>query len=117
MDEQRDYAEEAYNARFCQACGTSPCGWDGQPDGFHTDDPAPAPEPYRTSVTLPATAGHPYTWTITWPAGWTPPGYHVTTCPACGQVTERYSDTDPRTVHADTGWARCGDPATWKETS
>jgi hypothetical protein len=73
-------------------------------------------EPYRASVTLPADDRHPYEWTITWPAGWTPPGYHVTVCEACGGVTEPYSDTDPRTVHRDTGWTRCGDPATWKET-
>ena len=24
-DDQRDYAEKAYNAAFCPACGTSPC--------------------------------------------------------------------------------------------
>jgi hypothetical protein len=36
-DEQRDAAEEKYGREFCQACGTSPCGWDGKPDGFHTD--------------------------------------------------------------------------------
>lgn len=35
-DEQRDYAEEKYLREFCVPCGTSPCGWDGQPDGFHT---------------------------------------------------------------------------------
>jgi hypothetical protein len=41
-DEHRDYAEEAYWRDYCQACGDSPCGWDGvTSDGFHTDDPAP----------------------------------------------------------------------------
>jgi hypothetical protein len=40
-DQQRDYAEEAYWRNYCQACGASPCGWDGEPDGFHTDDPVP----------------------------------------------------------------------------
>ena len=38
MDDQRDYAEEAYWAAYCQACGASPCTWDGVPDGFHADD-------------------------------------------------------------------------------
>ena len=38
MDDQRDYAEEAYWREFCQACGASPCAWDGEPDGFHDDD-------------------------------------------------------------------------------
>ena len=37
QDQERDYAEERYNAEFCPACGASPCGWDGRPDGFHTD--------------------------------------------------------------------------------
>ena len=37
QDQQRDYAEEKYNQEFCPACGTSPCEWDGIPDGFHTD--------------------------------------------------------------------------------
>jgi hypothetical protein len=41
-DQQRDYAEEAYNRDFCIPCGASPCTWDGQPDGFHTDEPADA---------------------------------------------------------------------------
>ena len=36
-DQQRDYDEERYWREFCQACGTSPCGWDGRPDGFHTE--------------------------------------------------------------------------------
>jgi hypothetical protein len=35
-DDGRDYAEEAYNRDFCDACGSSPCTWDGVPDGFHT---------------------------------------------------------------------------------
>lgn len=35
--EQRDFAEERYWREFCAACGTSPCGWDGRPDGFHTE--------------------------------------------------------------------------------
>lgn len=38
MDQERDYDEERYNREFCPACMTSPCGWDGEPDGFH-DDP------------------------------------------------------------------------------
>ena len=37
-DDQRDYAEEAYWRDFCEACGQSPCAWDGTPDGFHADD-------------------------------------------------------------------------------
>lgn len=36
--EQRDAAEERYNREFCVPCGISPCDWDGEPDGFHTDD-------------------------------------------------------------------------------
>ena len=40
MDDQRDYQEEAYWRAFCDPCGQSPCGWDGTPDGFHTDEPA-----------------------------------------------------------------------------
>lgn len=36
QDQERDAAEEKYNREFCPACGTSPCGWDGVPDGFHT---------------------------------------------------------------------------------
>ena len=39
MDDERDFEEEAYWRDFCQACGASPCTWDGLPDGFHTDDP------------------------------------------------------------------------------
>lgn len=39
---ERDPAEERYNREFCIPCGTSPCGWDGKPDGFHTDDEPPA---------------------------------------------------------------------------
>ena len=42
-DDGRDYAEEAYNRRFCDACGSSPCTWDGVPDGFHTDEDAEQP--------------------------------------------------------------------------
>lgn len=38
LNEDRDRGEEQYNRRFCDACGTSPCTWDGQPDGFHTDE-------------------------------------------------------------------------------
>ena len=38
LDDERDYAEEDYNRHFCDACGSSPCTWDGVPDGFHTDD-------------------------------------------------------------------------------
>lgn len=41
-DENRDLAEEAYWRAFCIPCGTSPCDWDGTPDGFHADDPDPA---------------------------------------------------------------------------
>jgi hypothetical protein len=37
-DQERDRAEEAYNASLCPACGTSPCAWDGvTEDGFHVD--------------------------------------------------------------------------------
>ena len=43
-DDERDYEEEAYWRAFCDPCGTSPCGWDGRPDGFHTDDTVPSPE-------------------------------------------------------------------------
>jgi hypothetical protein len=43
---ERDYDEERYNGEFCPACGDSPCTWNGNPDGFHTDDgPDPAPAP------------------------------------------------------------------------
>jgi hypothetical protein len=41
-DENRDYAEEAYWRAYCQACGDSPCTWDGRNDGFHTDTPSTA---------------------------------------------------------------------------
>jgi len=37
MDDQRDYEEEAYWRAFCNACGASPCIWDGTPDGFHAE--------------------------------------------------------------------------------
>jgi hypothetical protein len=37
-DDVRDYAEERYWRAFCIPCGSSPCGWDGVPDGLHTDD-------------------------------------------------------------------------------
>jgi hypothetical protein len=37
-EDQRDYSEEAYNRTFCDACGASPCDWDGSVDGFHTDE-------------------------------------------------------------------------------
>lgn len=37
MDDERDYAEEAYWRDYCQPCGASPCNWDGKPDGFHAD--------------------------------------------------------------------------------
>jgi hypothetical protein len=40
-------AEHAYWRAFCPACGVSPCEWDGQPDGFHTDD---GPEPERQPI-------------------------------------------------------------------
>ena len=40
--EQRDSREERYNREFCDACGTSPCQWDGKPDGFHADEPVTA---------------------------------------------------------------------------
>ena len=40
IDVEVDYAEIGYLAAFCGACGTSPCEWDGKPDGFHTDDEA-----------------------------------------------------------------------------
>jgi hypothetical protein len=43
QDQQRDPAEERYNREFCPACGTSPCGWDGKPDGFHADETATVP--------------------------------------------------------------------------
>ena len=43
--DERDHAEEAYNRAFCIPCGESPCRWDGQPDGFHTDGPAPRVAP------------------------------------------------------------------------
>ena len=43
-DDERDYEEEAYWRAFCDPCGTSPCGWDGRPDGSHTNDIAPTPE-------------------------------------------------------------------------
>jgi hypothetical protein len=38
IDEQRDIEEEAYLGRFCPACGTAGCMWNGKPDEFHTDD-------------------------------------------------------------------------------
>jgi hypothetical protein len=38
-DQERDFAEEKYNAEYCDPCGVSPCEWDGAPDGFHTDEP------------------------------------------------------------------------------
>ena len=37
-DDDRDLVEEAYWRDYCQACGASPCGWDGTPDGFHADE-------------------------------------------------------------------------------
>lgn len=37
QDQQRDADEERYLGEFCPACGASPCTWDGQPDGFHTE--------------------------------------------------------------------------------
>lgn len=52
-------------------------------------------------------AGLSYPIAISAPEGWQPRGYHVTTCGTCGEVTERYSDTDPRIVHRATGWAMC----------
>jgi len=39
FQDERDYAEEAYWREFCIPCGDSPCTWDGQPDGFHADEP------------------------------------------------------------------------------
>ena len=36
--DDRDMQEEDYWRDYCQACGNSPCQWNGQPDGFHTDD-------------------------------------------------------------------------------
>lgn len=52
MEDQRDYAEEAYWRDFCDACGVSPCMWDGQPDGFHAELPTwpPTAEQIRDAI-------------------------------------------------------------------
>ena len=67
------------------------------------------------SVTFPRTRDAVLGWlgevTLTAPEGWTPPTYHVATCPDCGQVIEAYSPADPRIVHRATGWAMCAPPA------
>jgi hypothetical protein len=45
--------------------------------------------------------------TLTAPEGWAPRGYQVKTCERCGEVTEPYSDYEPRIVHRATGWEMC----------
>jgi hypothetical protein len=66
-DQQRDYAEEAYNRNFCPACGASPCTWDGEPDGFHTDEPAEPPRVVQGESNLsPGMCGHQTAYGLPW---------------------------------------------------
>ena len=62
-------------------------------------------------ITFPADARFAFPVTLTAPEGWEPAGYHVTTCPQCGEVTEPYSTYDPRPVHRATGWEMCSPSA------